>query len=145
MFSHRFLRNSNKVELYTPKSDLHTNAAFTEAEEFAFMLGEKVTVGVPARSTWVEAAVWDAQSQVITLTTDEGREIPCHGMGEVQARLFTQATSKGAFYWAIVRGRATSGAFPTSTAGFGQAGTATPVAKKIVRKPQAARKWYGWW
>jgi hypothetical protein len=142
---------NQKLTVYVPKSDVHTNAAFTEAEEFAFMLGEEVTVGVPSRSDWIESAQWDERSQILTLTTDRGATIPCDGIGELEARIFAQSSSKGVFYHAVVLGKGYEASFPSSTAGFGQKGVATPVAPKIVRKPaptrqrKSGRSWWHIW
>jgi hypothetical protein len=142
---------------YTPKSDLHTNAAFTEEEEFAFLMGKKIIVGVPARSTWVEAAQYDEQSHTITLWTDRGDELgPYSGMGEAEAIVFAQATSKGAWYWAVVVGRGTVAAlepwswkdpfgfgYQKKKKKFGQKGIEAPIAPK--RQPQRNMKtWFRW-
>jgi hypothetical protein len=134
-FSHAPPPFEDLVDLYEPTTQpLHTDAAFTAGEEFAFLLGEQISTP----SSWITFAQWFPESDVMRLwviNQDYGPyDFPNVTIDD--ARVFAKADSKGAWYWGVWRGRTRRGPYPGGTVArlFGQVGTPTPLYRTVVRR-----------
>ncbi len=78
---------------------VHIDAAFDEAEEEAFLFGE----WVDCRSSWVDAARWDADSSVLQLRID-GKEFDFPNVDETGAHVFATFNSKGRWFHSVYKG-----------------------------------------
>lgn len=81
---------------------IQTNAAFTESEMSNFLLGHKVA----CRSSWVNTAQWNENTETLTLNlgTERKKDYDFPADEDIAVE-FAEAFSKGFWYWNEWRGK----------------------------------------